>query len=309
MTLDTLIDQFLAYCEVEKNLSKNTCRLYAIALRKFVDFAGESHTAEQITLDSVRDYRLYLNRITNKRGQTLNQTSQAYHIIALRSFLKYLIKRDISTLAPEKIELPKTVKRTVGFLTPEEVDRLRKEIGTKDIRGLRDIAILETLYSTGLRVSECANLNRDQVDLKRREFMVRGKGRKPRIVFISEEAVRRIQEYLKERNDNFNPLFLNHRRGGKKDIVADEKRRLTSYWIECMIRKYARHAGLVKRVTPHTLRHSYATDLLQNGADIRSVQSMLGHSSITTTQIYTHITDRELRNVHKKFHGKKRASD
>jgi site-specific recombinase XerD len=303
MNLDSLIEQFLSYCEIEKNLSLKTCRLYGHVLRRFTDFAGEEMKPESITLDTVREYRLFLNRTINKRGQALNPKSQAYHIIALRAFLKYLIKRDIKTLAPEKIELPKTTGRTVSFLTPEEVERVRVVITTEKINGLRDRAILETLYSTGLRVSELANLNREQVDLKRREFMVRGKGRKPRIVFISKEAVSRIEEYIQARDDNFKPLFLNHRRGKKDtDITEDEKRRLTTYWIEKMISKYALLAGIVKRVTPHTLRHSYATTLLQNGADIRSVQELLGHSSITTTQIYTHITNPRLREIYDKFH-------
>lgn len=303
MIISELVDQFLTYCEVEKNLSPKTCRLYSHVLKRFEDFAGEI-PPQKITLDLVREYRLFLNRTENKRGQSLSQKAQAYHIIALRAFLKYLRKRDIETLAPEKIELPKSPQRSVSFLTREEIERLFKTVDLKNIQGLRDIAILETLYSTGLRVSELANLNRNQVDFKRREFMVRGKGRKPRIVFISENAVKRIEAYLKERNDSFDPLFLNHKRGSAQtDITLGERRRLTTYSIECMVKKYAMLSGMIKRVTPHTLRHSFATSLLQNGADIRSVQELLGHSSITTTQIYTHLTNRGLKETYEKFHG------
>ncbi|KKU77796.1 MAG: Integrase-recombinase [Candidatus Peregrinibacteria bacterium GW2011_GWA2_47_7] len=302
-TISTLIEEFLTYGEVEKNLSLNTIRLYRIALLRFVSFAGDIKPSD-IDLDLVRHYRLYLNRTTNKKTQPLGRGAQNYHVIVLRAFCKYLAKRDIQTITAEKIELPKSEKRTIDFLTREEVGRLFESIDMKTIRGLRDIAIFETLYSTGLRVSELRNLNRDQVNLTRREFMVRGKGRKPRIVFLSEKAAERIGKYLSARDDNFEPLFLNHGRsaGLKKDITIGEKRRLTTYWIEVMIKKYARHAGIVKRVTPHTLRHSFATTLLQNGADIRSVQEMLGHASITTTQVYTHITNRRLKEVHEKYH-------
>lgn len=317
--LKTHIDDFLAHCEIEKNQSLKTIDNYSRYLRRFLKFAGEEIQAKNIDLGLVQRYRLHLNRDADEQGRTLSKKTQNYHTIALRAFLKYLIKRDVETLAPEKIELAKIPERTVEFLTREEVDNLfvaiQKNPAFKDGKNeparLRDTAILETLYSTGLRVSELASLNRAQVDLNRREFMVRGKGRKPRIVFLSDRAVQKIKDYLKLREDAFEPLFINaghSRKAGAEgkigDITKGEKRRLTTVSIESIVRKYAMLAGIIKKVTPHTLRHSFATDLLHNGADIRAVQEMLGHASITTTQIYTHLTNQRLREIHKKFHDK-----
>lgn len=302
--LSALIQQFLEYCEIEKNQSRKTIENYAHYLRRFEKFAGGELAAEKINLPLVQQYRLHLNREENEKGETLGKKTQNYHVIALRAFLKYLVKRDFKTLAPEKIELAKIPERTVEFLSREEVEALFAAVENQSSR-LRDLAILETLYSTGLRVSELASLNRSQVDLKRREFMVRGKGKKPRLVFLSERAVNRIEAYIKSRDDAFEPLFLNigrPRKPGAMDITKGEKRRLTTVSIEALTRKYAMLAGLTKHVTCHTLRHSFATDLLQNGADIRAVQEMLGHASITTTQIYTHLTNRRLREIHEKFH-------
>ncbi|MBI4994865.1 tyrosine-type recombinase/integrase [Candidatus Peregrinibacteria bacterium] len=302
--LQNLIQQFLEHCEIEKNQSLKTIDNYSRYLRKFLDFAGDID-AGKIDLPLVQKYRLHLNRIQNKKGEGLSKKTQNYHVIALRAFLKYLIKNDFQTLAPEKVELAKIPERTVEFLTREEVEKLFEAVTEfgRAPAGLRDLAILETLYSTGLRVSELASLNRNQVDLTRREFMVRGKGKRPRIVFLSDRAVKHIQNYLKSRNDAFEPLFINTGRPrAAKDITKGESRRLTTVSIETLVRKYAMLAGITKKVTPHTLRHSYATDLLQNGADIRAVQEMLGHASITTTQIYTHLTNQRLREIHEKFH-------
>lgn len=302
MSLKNLIQQFLEHCEVEKNQSLKTIDNYGRYLRRFSEFAGDIDVAK-IDLPLVQKYRLHLNRVEDARGRTLSKKTQNYHVIALRAFLKYLIKNDIATLAPEKVELSKIPERTVEFLTREEVETLFAAVNKKWETAKRDLAILETLYSTGLRVSELAALNRNQVDLKRREFMVRGKGRKPRIVFLSERAVKRIEDYIKSRNDAFDPLFINRGRArSASDITKGENRRLTTVSIEALVRKYAMLAGIIKKVTPHTLRHSFATDLLQNGADIRAVQEMLGHASITTTQIYTHLTNRRLREIHEKFH-------
>lgn len=283
----------MQYCEIAQNKSKKTLENYQHYLGRFVEFTGDIHPKD-ITLKKIQDYRTYLN-------QFLSIKTQNYHIIAVRAFLKYLIKNNIKTLPPEKIELPKIPQRTVEVLSREELDRIFKAVDKTKKAGYRDTAILETLYSTGLRVSELANLNRDQVDLKRREFMVRGKGAKPRIVFLSERAAKTIETYIKTRSDNIKPLFINDGHG-QKDILEDEKRRLSTVSIENIVRKYALKAGIIKKVTPHTLRHSYATELLQAGADIRSVQEMLGHSSITTTQIYTHITDKKLKEIHDKYH-------
>jgi site-specific recombinase XerD len=328
--LKSLIQKFLEHCEIEKNQSLKTIDNYSRYLRRFEEFAGANLDADKIDLPLVQKYRLYLNRLVDNKGSAtprsaaaslrLGKKTQNYHVIALRAFLKYLIKNDISSLAPEKIELSKIPERTVEFLTGEEVERLfeavkkapalkeharEDEIKTRRLRELRDQAILETLYSTGLRVSELASLNRAQVDLVRREFMVRGKGRKPRVIFLSEKAAGRIQEYIKARNDAFEPLFINAgrpRSNSGADITKGESRRLTTVSIESLVRKYAMLAGITKKVSPHTLRHSFATDLLQNGADIRAVQEMLGHASITTTQIYTHLTNNRLKEIHEKFH-------
>lgn len=303
-TLSTLIQNFLDHCEVGKNQSPRTLQNYHHYLSRFQKWAGDI-SPKSITLDSVQKYRLHLNRLTDEKGGTLGIKTQNYHIIALRAFLKYLAKNDIESLSAEKIELSKIPARTVEYLTREELERMFEQPDTSNIKGLRDLAIMETLYSTGLRVSELANLNRAQVDLDRREFMVRGKGRKPRIVFLSTRAVERLREYFSSRTDNFEPVFLNHGRGKAgsiDDITLSEKHRLTTVSIENIVRITALHAGIIKKVTPHILRHSFATELLINGADIRSVQEMLGHASITTTQIYTHITNQRLHEVHEKFH-------
>lgn len=298
-------DEFLAHCEIEKNQSLKTIDNYSRYLRRFIAFAGQEISAFEIDIGLVQRYRLHLNREEDSKGRTLSKKTQNYHVIALRAFLKYLIKRDIQTLAPEKVELSKIPERTVEFLTNEEVDSLFASARENSKNPERDLAILETLYSTGLRVSELASLNRAQVDLKRREFMVRGKGRKPRIIFLSERASKKIEEYIRHRDDSFEPLFINGGRSStsKVDITKGEKRRLTTVSIESIVRKYAMLAGIIKKVTPHTLRHSFATDLLHNGADIRAVQEMLGHASITTTQIYTHLTNKRLKEIHDKFHN------
>jgi len=303
MKLAELVTRFLEHAEIAKNQSQKTLENYRHYLGRFAAWAGDVPSGA-ITLDMVQKFRLYLNRLTAENGKPLlGIKTQNYHIIALRAFLKYCIKNDIVALSPEKIDLSKIPERSVEYLSREELERLFGAIGKRDLRGLRDLAILETLYSTGLRVSELVSLNRAQVDLARREFMVRGKGRKTRIVFLSPRATEAIGKYVNTRDDNFQPLFLNHRRSKKgDDITLGEKRRLSTVMVEYLVRNYARKAGLIKKVTPHVLRHSFATELLINGADIRSVQEMLGHASITTTQIYTHLTNKRLREVHDKFH-------
>lgn len=301
MLLSQHIRRFLEYCEITKNQADKTLENYEHYLRRFQEFMGEDKDPKNITLQKVNNYRLYLNRFCDDRGRDLGLKTQNYHMIALRAFLKYLIKNDVRTLPPEKIELPKIPERTVEVLSREELDRIFAAVDLAKKVGPRDLAILYTLYSTGLRVSELTNLNRDDIDLKRREFMVRGKGSKPRLVFLSKTAADKISAYLKTRDDNYAPLFINNIRR-KEDVLDDEKKRLTPVSIQNIVRKYSLKANIIKKVTPHTLRHSYATELLINGADIRSVQKMLGHSSITTTQIYTHLTDKQLREVHEKFH-------
>ncbi|MEK7672708.1 MAG: site-specific tyrosine recombinase/integron integrase [Patescibacteria group bacterium] len=298
MTISKYIKDFLEYCELQ-NKSPKTLTNYEHYLKRFEEFLGENMKPHELDLQKIHNYRLYLSRFVDTKQKKLSIKTQTYHVIALRAFLKYLVKNDVKSLAPEKIELARIPKRTVEVLSREELDRLFLAVDQTRKNALRDTAILETLYSTGLRVSELASLNRDQVDLKRREFMVRGKGNKPRLIFLSEKAAEKIEDYLKNRNDNLNSLFINNL---KREEIDDNKRRLTTVSIESMVRKYALKAGIIKKVTPHTLRHSYATELLINGADIRSVQEMLGHSSITTTQIYTHVTDKKLREIYEKYH-------
>jgi site-specific recombinase XerD len=303
--------QFLEYLEIERNRSKLTLRNYDHYLKRFVEFChkqGVDHPHD-IDLELVRSFRLYLNRLAIKEKQ-LKIITQNYHLIALRSFLKYLSKRDIKSLAAEKIELPKTPARTVEFLDPEEIHRLVKSTDEeKDkLTRLRDRAILETLFSTGLRISELTNLKRDNINLKRGEFSVRGKGDKMRLVFISDTAVGHLQKYLDERTDNSKALFIRHdaKESVEKQMesMSEKISGLTPRSVQRTIKKYAKLAGIMKKITPHTLRHSFATDLLTNGADIRSVQELLGHASISTTQIYTHLTNKRLKDVYKNFHNK-----
>lgn len=292
----------MEHAEIGKNQSPKTIQNYHHYLTRFLNWSGDLNPKD-ITLETIHKYRLFLNRYKDKRGRTLSPKTQNYHLIALRAFLKYLTKNDIPCLAPEKIELGKTEKRSVEFLTREELERLFSAVDLNKKNGLRDRAILETLFSTGLRVSELTSLNRDQVDLKRQEFMVRGKGRKPRIVFLSDRCVEWLERYLAIRQDNWQPIFINTGRCRSGETLnLHEKKRLTEVSIQNIIRKTTRQAGIIKKVTPHTLRHSFATNLLFQGADLRSVQDLLGHASITTTQIYTHLTNKKLREVHKKFH-------
>lgn len=305
MKLSDAIRQFLEYCEIEKNQSQKTLINYDHYLGRFLEFAGDLDLSK-IDLNLVKKYRLHLNRYEFRPNEPLTIKTQNYHIIALRAFFKYCVKQDWKSLEPEKVELSKIPDRTVEYLDRDELEMLFNSVDTSKIQGLRDRAILEFLYSTGLRISELVSLNREQINLDRGEFQVRGKGRKMRIVFLSDRAKKWIKEYLNARNDNYDPLFLNHRRARvkkNKDLdLKGEHRRLTEYTIQEMARNTAYKAGIVKKVTPHVLRHSFATELLINGADIRSVQEMLGHSSITTTQIYTHITNKKLREIHEKFH-------
>lgn len=295
-------EEFLQYLELEKGRSKKTIDAYRLSLEKFFSFA-KNIQPKNITLDLIKKYRLWLNQTDNGNGE-LKKITQNYHLIVLRAFLKFLAKSDISALPPEKIELAKIPERQVNFLEMEEIEQLLNFNPGDSPRLLRDKAILELLFSTGLRVSELTNLKRTDINLKKDEFSVRGKGGKIRPVFTSESAREAIKAYIARRVDPEPALFVsipNPPAGGKTALT-----RLTPRSIERMIKKYAVRAGIAKKITPHTLRHSFATDLLINGADIRSVQSMLGHSSITTTQIYTHITDRHLRETHKAFHGKRR---
>lgn len=302
MTLEESVKSFLEFCEIGKNQSLKTIENYTHYLRRFLEWFDSKDPAD-ITLDKIHEYRLYLNRYKDKRGRALSKKTQNYHIIALRSLLKFLTKRDVKTLSPDKIELGKDEQRVVDFLNFDEMQMMFKAIDLSSNTGFRDRAILELLFSTGLRIGELVNLDRDHIDLERGEFTVRGKGGKLRLVFMSPDATSSIKNYMMTRDDNWKPLFINMRRSKDgKDFYTGEHKRLTAYSIQEMVRKTALKAGIIKKVTPHTIRHSFATNLLMNGADIRSVQELLGHASITTTQIYTHITNQKLRETHKLFH-------
>ncbi|EKD66876.1 MAG: Tyrosine recombinase xerC 1 [uncultured bacterium] len=330
MNLSQLINEFLEYLEIERNVSPLTIRNYSHYLNRFLDFLVASPlavspgiqgmTAEQlekrkqltvaaITSESIRQYRLYLSRFVDSHDLTLKRVTQNYHLIAIRSFLKYCTKRDVVTVSADKIDLPKAESRSIKFLEKEQIDRLlnQPEISTNE--GMRDKAILETLFSTGLRVSELVKLDRDQINLERKEFGVIGKGRRSRLVFLSDGAVDWIRRYLATRDDDLRPLFIRY--SGKKPDEDDkngESLRLSARSIERLVEKYVRKARLPIKISPHGIRHSFASDLLMNGADLRSIQEMLGHKNISTTQIYTHITNPQLRAIHEKFHRKEPAS-
>ena len=322
--------EFLEHLEIERNRSLQTIRNYAFYLKRFFSWAEKTQAAHlrlrDISHETLRNYRLWLNRqVDEKTGKTLKKNTQNYHLIALRTFLKYLRKRDILVLAPEKIELAKMPERNIEYLEGEELARTldaplmkkkklhiasskTKEGETSEehctIIQLRDKAILELLFSSGMRVSELTGLSREDVNLKKDEFTVRGKGDKPRVVFLSHQAKHWLKKYLDARKDISLALFVAHDKATQGRVSVHES--LTPRSVQRLVEKYAKLAGVTKNITPHTLRHSFATDLLANGADIRSVQTMLGHSSITTTQIYTHISDKHLRDVYEKYHGKRK---
>ncbi len=293
---------FLEYLEIEQNRSQKTIANYDHYLTRLIDYAGDIKVSD-IDADLVRKWRLWLNRLGTNSSDELNKATLNYHLIALRSFLKYCVKREIPVISADKIELARTKRKQVTFLNEDELERLFKQPKTSTVIGLRDRAILELLFSSGLRVSELVGLDIDHLNLKRKEFMVRGKGQKDRPIFISDEACHWLQEYLNKRNDNVKALFISFSGLHKVDRTGNF-RRLTTRSVQRMVARYARLAGITKHVSPHTLRHSFATDLLMNGADLRSVQALLGHSNISTTQIYTHVTDPHLKEVHSKFHRK-----
>ncbi len=302
MYISDLKYDFIEFLEIERNCSIHTSRNYSLYIDRFIEFADDIEPA-QIDKELIRKYRLWLNRYINDYGQELSDTTQSLHLIALRAFLTYLQERDIKSLEPSKVKLAKTARKQVTFLYPDEIEQMLQSINTDDIIGKRDLAIISLLFSGGLRVSELVNLNRAQVNLERGEFMVRGKRSKDRPIFISPLAVQNIKLYLEAREDSLEPLFISYSRQNKQTNSGDY-RRLSARSIQRIVNKYARLAGITKKVTPHTMRHSFATDLLSNGADIRSVQEMLGHSNIATTQIYTHITNPHLKEIHQKYHNK-----
>jgi site-specific recombinase XerD len=295
--------QFLEYLEIERGRSVKTVENYDRYLQRFFEFT-KGKTPADLTEEHVRTFRLHLNRQPGTkvggRIEPMKRRTQNYYLIAVRAFLKFLRKRGIESLNPERIELAKVPERSLDLISSPELKRLLQAPDTKTLEGKRDKAILELFFSTGLRISELTNLSIDDVDLTRDEFSVRGKGDKIRIVFLSDSARTCIQEYLKKRKDLDGALFIRY--GRKANDGGDL--RLSPRAVQRLLKKYAAQAGITRKVTPHVLRHSFATDLLQNGADLRSVQALLGHANIGTTQVYTHVTDKHLREVHKKFHGK-----
>ncbi len=308
MKLSEAIDQFLIYLELERNCSRLTIRNYRHYLNRFLQFGALQSPiisdTDSIKAETVRDYRLFLSRYSDDHGLTLKHITQNYHLIALRAFLRFLIRQDKPTLNPEKVELGKAESRSLKFLDREMVERLLNMPNISTPQGMRDKAILEVLFSTGLRVSELTRLNRDSINLERKEFGVIGKGGRPRVVFLSDSAVLWLERYLKEREDTFSPLFIRY--AGRKASPGreNEAARLTVRSVQRIVEKYVKKARLPVKITPHGLRHSFATDLLSAGADLRSIQEMLGHKNISTTQIYTHVTNPQLRQVHQKFHRK-----
>ena len=306
--LEQLKREFLEHVEIEKGNSLKTVNNYDHYISRFLEFAKISNPSD-ITDDKIREFRLYLNRqpgvkVRGQSASTLKKNTQNYYLIALRTFLKYLMKRRITSLPPDWIDLAKIKERSLDLISVDELNRLLKAPLVENISGkkddtlkiFRDRAILELFFSTGLRLSELCSLNRD-LDLSKDEFSIRGKGEKVRVVFLSDSAKDAIRKYLNNRKDLDEPLFIQY------SSNAGKSNRLTPRSIERIVKYYAIKAGISKKVTPHVIRHSFATDLLSNGADIRSVQMMLGHANIATTQIYTHITDKQLRDVHKKFHS------
>lgn len=293
---------FLEYLEIEQNRSQKTIQNYDHYLTRLIDFAGDIQVSD-IDSELIRKWRLWLNRLGTNTSDELGKSTQNYHLIALRSFLKYCARRNIPALTADKIELARTRRTEVTFLNEAELERLFAQPDTSALAGVRDRAILELLFSSGLRVSELTGLDRDHINLKRREFTVRGKGQKDRPIFISLEAADWIEQYLRRREDTAKPLFIRYS-GQKKVDLSGNFHRLTPRSVQRLVANHARLAGITKHVSPHTLRHSFATDLLMNGADLRSVQAMLGHSNIATTQIYTHVTDPHLRDIHERFHNK-----
>lgn len=299
--------EFLEYMEIERGASLKTVANYERYISRFFEYSKIT-SPKSISEDAIREFRLFLNRQpgVHVRGQasaTMKKNTQNYYLIALRRFLKYLTKRGITALPPDRIELAKVKERSLDLISSDELNRLLKAPSGDEIKALRDRAILELFFSTGLRLSELCSLNRD-LDLSKDEFSIRGKGEKVRVVFLSDTAKDAIRAYLKKRTDMDEPLFTATSRAKKGNLPA-QVGRLTPRSIERLVKQYAIKAGISKKVTPHIIRHSFATDLLSNGADIRSVQMMLGHANIATTQVYTHITDKQLRDVHKKFHSKK----
>lgn len=300
MEIEKLVKNYLDYLEIEKNRSRKTRENYERYLKKFIEF-GKIKSETDITADAIKEFRLHLARLENYKDENLKKSTQSYYVIAIRNFLKFLIKNDYPVLSPDKIELPKIPTRQVEILEYDELERLLAAPKGDDLKTLRDKAILETLFSTGLRISELCALNR-YLDLEKAEFTVRGKGSKLRVVFISDNTKKILKNYLDKRTDAEEAMFISLTKATNPKVIG----RIIPRTVQRLVDTYSRKAGIAKKVHPHQLRHSYATDLLVNGADLRSVQELLGHANIATTQIYTHLTNKELKEIYKTFHGRRR---
>ncbi len=300
------VNEFLEYLEIEKGDSPLTVRNYKHYLNRFIKFIEDKQYGsglDSLNNRTIHDWRIHLSRLPDGKGGTLSRNTQGYHAIALRSFLRWLIKNDYKVMSPDKIDLPKISDRHIKFLSGEQVDKLLNAPSLSSLNGMRDKAILEVLFSTGLRVSELVKLNRDKINFNTREFGIVGKGGKSRVVFLSQRSIDFIKKYLDNRKDKYKPLFIRHK-GAVDPTTPDEKMRLSPRSVQRMLKKYVKKVKLPVEATPHTIRHSYATDLLMAGADLRSVQEMLGHKNVQTTQIYTHVTHKHLKEIHQAFHGK-----
>ncbi len=309
MNIHEAVDRFLEYCELDKNLSLKTVKMYRYYLAFFINWLKNEKKLETIDVkdineEMIREFRLYLSRdyFNPYKGELKKQT-QNYFLVAMRSLLRFLIKKKYNVISPEIIELGKQRDREIKFLQQDELNRMLSSPNTTEVADFRDTAILEVLFSTGLRVSELAAINRDDINLNTGEFSIMGKGGKTRVVFLTENAKKSLSEYLTKRDDPYKPLFIRYSGPRESKRLSDEKFRLTVRSIERLVDKYRKKAGIVKRFGPHALRHSFATDLLSNGADLRSVQELLGHKNISTTQVYTHLTNPKLKEVHTKFHS------
>jgi site-specific recombinase XerD len=305
LTLRILIRKYLQHIEIEKDYSKWTVIKYSRYLKVFrawFEKKYEQEYIEKLTLEMVRRYRVYLSKYKDVHDHLLSTTTQSYYVIALRAFLKYLGKRGVKTLSPDKIDLPKAQDKRIRFLSREQMERLLMAPDVSQLSGLRDRAMMEVLFSTGLRVSEMAKLDRDRIDLKTKEFGIVGKGRKARVVFLSDRACGWVDRYINEREDNLRPLWVRLTKKGEVPAgIGVEKVRLSVRAVQRTVEKYRKLSGLPIKISPHVLRHSFATTLLSNGADLRSVQEMLGHKNVSTTQVYTHVTNPQLRETHKRF--------
>lgn len=307
-TLSACIEEYLEYLTIERQVSPNTIRNYRFYLLKFEKWLTQHYptmTLAQVDSRTLKTYRLYLAQHKDDRGAYLAPVTQGYYVIALRSMLRYLIRQDYQVISPEKLELPKGKEHSIKFLDYAAIEKMLELPDVTTMQGLRDRVLMEALFSTGLRVSELVSLNKTTINLESREFGVVGKGKKTRVVFLSDRAAGWIARYLRERNDHYHPVFIRH--AGAKPAIDDpkagEKLRLNVRSVQRIIARYGRLAHLPYSITPHVMRHSFATDLISHGAGLREVQEMLGHKNIATTQIYTHVTNPQLKSVHEKYHS------